>query len=541
MTFGFERLGSGDMAIVQRLIGTPVRYPADQTLVSLLEAQVRQRPDSPAVAFEGERLTYAELDRKANQVAHLLVRQGVRVGQFVGLLSDRHLHLAVGLVGILKAGAAYLPLEADYPVSRLAHMVADTEVQVLLASRATLPLAMQLVRERSRSLVVICLDGPDELAQQPTTRCEVSVTPSDLAYITYTSGSTGRPKGVPVAHRNIVPLMLWARERCAFGPGDRIAQLNALSFDFSVWEIFTSLTTGACLHLVPEGIRYDDQALADLIHTYGLTVLNITPSQFSSMLENVLRGRPDRLRSLRLLILGAERIPAALIERTRQFLSPTCALGNAYGPSECTILSAFFKLEGGERLDPGLATFPIGSPVANARLYVVDHEGQLVPPGERGELYVGGSGVIEGYLNLPERTAGAFLPDPWHPGGQLYRSGDQVRLLADGDLEFIGRQDNQVKVGEFRIELGEIEAALHEHPAVRDAAVVVRSGSESESNSLVAYVTVADSVPSPTADELERWLRERLPAHMIPKRYAVIDRMPLSPNGKLDQRALPDL
>ncbi|MGZ3460503.1 MAG: non-ribosomal peptide synthetase, partial [Archangium sp.] len=481
---------------------TRADYPRDACIHQLVEVQAERAPEAVAVEFEGQQLTYRELDRRANQLAHALRERGVGPETRVGLCVERSLEMAVGLLGILKAGGAYVPLDPGYPPERLAFMLEDSAPAVLLTQRH--------LQERLalKGTPVLCLDSEwPELSRLRAEAPDSSARPDNAAYVLYTSGSTGQPKGVVVTHRALGNHMAWILSAFGFGAEDRVLQKTPLSFDASVWECWAPLMSGGRLVIAAPDAHRDGGMLLEAVRRGQVTVLQLVPSLLRVLLEE--EGL-SRATSLRWLFCGGEALPVELEHRLRSQL-PSVTLVNLYGPTEATIdaTSARGPSSGTGR------TVPIGRPISNTQLYLLDESLQPVPVGVPGELYLGGEGLARGYLRRPELTAERFIPHPFSGslGARLYRTGDLARYLPDGSVEFLGRRDSQVKVRGFRIETGEIEAALAKHPAVREAVVVVREDSPG-ARRLVAYVTGEPRALD--AGALRTFLKEKLPEHMVP-------------------------
>jgi amino acid adenylation domain-containing protein len=501
---------------------TATDFPDRATLHGIIEEQVARTPDAVALTVAGEHVTYARLNELANRVAHRLHAAGVGPETLVGVCAQRSVELVAGLLGVLKAGAAYLPLDPEYPPDRLAFMVADSAAPVVLTQahlRDTLP---------PTEATVLVLDEEGEWAAQPTHN-PPPVASAHLAYVIYTSGSTGRPKGVPNTHRGIVNRLSWMQRRYALSPDDAVLQKTPASFDVSVWEFFWPLQTGARLVLAEPGGHKDAAYLRDLIVAERITTAHFVPSMLTVFLgeEGV-----EAATSLRRVICSGEELPhAAAVEFTSRL--PHCELHNLYGPTEAAIdVSAWHCAPAALREVTGV---PIGAPIANLRLYVLDRPGNPVPVGVPGELHLGGVGLARGYHRRPALTAERFVPDPFsaEPGARLYRTGDLARWRPDGTIDFLGRIDHQVKLRGLRIELGEIESALRDQDGVQEAAVVVREDNPGDKR-LVAYV-----VGSASTSDLKAALKDRLPEYMVPAAFVELDTLPLTPNGKLDRKALP--
>jgi amino acid adenylation domain-containing protein len=488
----------------------------------LIERQVARTPDAVAVACGGSTLTYRELDIRSNRLAHHLRALSVGPEVLVGLCVGRSPGMLVALLAVLKAGGAYVPLDPAFPESRLAFMLDDARVAVLVTEQA--------IRESlpAGDARVVCMDSDREgLDALPDTAPTVEVGPENLAYVIYTSGSTGRPKGVQITHGALDNFLRSLKASLAIGERDALLAVTTLSFDIAALELFVPLLAGARIELATREEAVDASRLIERLSGAGVTFLQATPATWRLLLDGGWTGSPGLT-----MLCGGESLPRALADR---LLDKGTALWNLYGPTETTIWSSLAKVE------PGEGPVPIGQPIAATQLYVLDARFRPVPVGVTGELYVGGAGVARGYLNRPGLTAERFLPDPFGQGagGRLYRTGDLARWRPDGVLECLGREDHQVKVRGFRVELGEIEAALAAFPALREAAVVARDDPSGE-KALAAYVAPRPGLPVPQASELRRWLAGSLPEYMVPSTFVTLDSLPLTPNGKVDRNALPD-
>jgi amino acid adenylation domain-containing protein len=539
---------------------TDAAYPSDATLHGLIEAQAARTPDAVALRWEDDALTYAELNARANQLAHHLVRLGVGPETRVGLCLERGVEMVVCLLAVLKAGGAYVPVDPGYPADRIAYMLADSGVPVLLTQerlRAVLP---------ATDARIIAVDAAwDEIAAESPANVRSGATPRTLAYVIYTSGSTGRPKGVMNQHGAVVNRLAWMQAEYGLAPDDVVLQKTPFSFDVSVWEFLWPLQQGAMLVMArPDGHR-DPAYLADVIQRRGVTTLHFVPSMLQTFVESV---DADRCASLKRVLCSGEALPPALVDRFHARFPESVGLHNLYGPTEAAVDVSYWPCARGD----ATGIVPIGRPVWNTRLYVLDAAGQPAPVGVPGELHIGGVQVARGYHGRPSLTAERFVPDPFSatPGARLYRTGDRARWVekcvsaevrecgsgidsndvsrrdAQGHeptdalthsrthaLEFLGRLDAQVKIRGFRIEPGEIEAALATHPDVRECAVLAREDAPGDPR-LVAYV-VGDA----DEDALRAHLGAGLPEHMVPSAFVTLDALPLTPNGKLDRRALP--
>ena len=477
-------------------------------------------------------LTYAELNRRANRLAHRLLALGIGPNMSVGVCLPQSPEMVVAVLGILKASGTYAPLDPSYPAHRLAGMLEDLAAPAVVTERrftASLP---------PHAGTTLCLDHPTFPAEQNAdANPAVAVGPEDLIYVIFTSGSTGRPKGSAVRHRGFSNLLHWYVGEFGLGPDDRFLLMSSFGFDLTQKNIFAPLLCGGQLHL-PETPQYDPERLLHTIAGRRITVLNSTPSAFYPIAEAAEKTAFAGLASLRHLFLGGEMI---LLPRLRAWMASAsfhAEIVNTYGPTECTDICASHRIgRPGDRPESGV---PIGRPIANARIYIVDPDMNPLPPGVAGELCIGGDGVGAGYVGNPELTAEKFIADPFEDGLEecVYRTGDLARYLPDGTIELVGREDHQVKVRGFRIELGEVETVLSEHPHVRQAAVVTRPDGSGNSR-LIAYV-VPEGTQAPTADGLGEFLRQRLPGYMVPAAFVLLPSLPLTPNGKVDRRSLPE-
>jgi amino acid adenylation domain-containing protein len=503
----------------------------DTTLPHLLAAQARRSPDAVAVVAGPDTLTYGELARAANRVATRLRRHGVGPGTIVAVCAQRSVELVVGLLGVLKAGAAYLPLDPDYPAERLSYMLSDAGAVALLVQRA---LADRLPTGDAH---VLLLDDPATWEGEQDADPGPVAKPDDPAYLIYTSGSTGRPKGVLNAHRGVVNRLRWMQDRFGLGPDDVVLQKTPVGFDVSVWELFWPLLTGARLVLAEPGGHRDPAYLRELIAGHGVTTVHFVPSMLAVFLAEIDAGAAaasnpgSGCATLRRIVCSGEELSVEIASRCLAVL-PDAQLHNLYGPTEAAIDVTAWHCTPTALHDR--SRVPIGRPITNVRVHVLDRHGRELAVGAVGELHIGGVQVALGYHRRPELTAQRFLPDPWGPpGARLYATGDSARRRADGTIEFLGRMDDQVKLRGLRIELGEIEVALREQPGVRDAAVAVREPVPGDKR-IVAYV-LGDADPT----ELRRALGRRLPEYMVPAAFVRLDTLPLSANGKLDRAALP--
>jgi amino acid adenylation domain-containing protein len=504
-------------------------FPPDRCLHERFEERARLEPARVAVVCDGESLTYGELDRRANALALKLRSLGVRPGVLVGIRTERSPNIVIGILGILKAGGAYLPLDPAYPKERVQFMLADSGVRVLVTESAFASDLQTSERE------LVFLDGEREQAAQGP---ESPLAPGDLAYVIYTSGSTGKPKGVLVSHYNVTRLFDATEAWFGFGADDVWTLFHSYAFDFSVWEIWGALLHGGRLVVVPYSVSRSPEAFRELLLHERVSVLNQTPSAFRQLIQADLQSAPALETDLRYVILGGEALELlSLRPWFERYGDQRPKVVNMYGITETTVHVTYRPISLRD-VEAGAGS-PIGVPIPDLSLLLLDPQGVPVPTGVPGEIYVGGAGVSQGYLERPELTAQRFLPDPSAAGreSKLYRTADLAKRLENGEVEYLGRIDDQVKLRGFRVELGEIEALLAEHPEVR-ACVVLAREDVPEDKRLVAYV-VAQGEAGALLDELKSRLRAELPEYMVPGHFVLLPKLPLTPNGKIDRKALP--
>ncbi|MEO6337639.1 MAG: amino acid adenylation domain-containing protein [Verrucomicrobiota bacterium] len=510
------------------------KFSSRNGLQTLFEAKAAEVPNALAVSFPENKtsahaLTYRELNSRANQLAHHLQKAGVGPDVVVGVSLERSLDMVISLIAIMKAGGAYVPLDPHYPTERLSLMLADSNAEIILTQEKIAPtLPKSLAR-------LVCLDLDwktiaEESSENPTNLAE----PDSLAYLIYTSGSTGRPKGVAMPQGPLVNLLHWQFKNWSARPDAKTLQFASLNFDVSFQEIFSTLCSGGTLTLVSEEIRRDPLSLIHFLEVEEIERLFLPFVALKHLAEAAVHEQIFPSHLCEVITAGEQ------LQTTRQLINfftkiPGCALHNQYGPSETHVVTAF-HLQGSPKDWPALP--PIGKPIANAKVYLLNERLEKVPTGSEGELYLGGDCLARGYWNAPELTANKFIPNPFASNSRLYKTGDVARQLLDGNIEFLGRSDDQVKIRGFRIELGELETILAEHPAVREAVVVARDIGSGDKH-LVAYV-VAQAGCNLDLRELRHFLAEKLPAHSIPSRFVLLPTLPLSPNGKVNRRALPD-
>jgi amino acid adenylation domain-containing protein len=501
-------------------------FPETQCIHQFFEARVARSPDSTALVYENKRLTYGELNARANRLAHHLQSLGVGPEVLVGIFMERSVEMVIGILAVLKAGGAYVPLDPDYPQERLACMLEDAGISVLLTQE---PLVKSLPAHEAK---VVCLDADwPAITLQRDENPGSEVTAENLAYVIFTSGSTGRPKGAMNTHRGISNRLLWMQEAYRLQTGDRVLQKTPFSFDVSVWEFFWPLMTGACLVVAVPGGHKDSAYLAQVIAEQKITTIHFVPSMLQAFLHE---GNSLGLcGSLKRVICSGEALTPEL--KDQLFARLDVELHNLYGPTEAAVDVTYWAC----KRERSLRSVPIGYPIANTQLYLLDSFLQPVPIGVPGELHISGIGLARGYAHRPDLTAEKFIPNPFsdHAGERLYKTGDLAHYRDDGSIEFLGRIDHQVKIRGYRIELGEIETVLRQHPDIRNAVIIDKEVSADKK--LIGYV-VAEGQENPSTTELKEFLRRKLPEYMVPSSFVFLKDVPLTPSGKLDRKALPE-
>jgi len=498
---------------------TYAEYPKDRTIQELFEGQAARTPDNTAVVYEDRQLTYRELNEKSNQLARVLREKGVVPDSIVGIMVERSLELIIGIIAILKAGGAYLPIDPEYPRDRSEYMLDDSSAKLLLTEK-------QLRNNIAYEAEVVELDDEKSYAANGS-NLEPINNSNDLAYIIYTSGSTGKPKGVMIEHRNVINFIKGIGIKVEFACTDRILAVTTICFDIFGLETLLPLTVGAGIMLSNKNQQEDAALLNEFIREKEVNVLQLTPSRLQLLNEH--KNFRSSFKQVKSIIIGGEALPETLYKRTTKEIGDAANIYNVYGPTETTIWSTAAKLETDRDIT-------IGKPISNTKIYIVDKYKNLQPVGVAGELCIGGEGLARGYLNRPELTAEKFIPNPFFPGERMYKTGDFARWLPDGNIEFIGRIDHQVKLRGFRIELGEIENQLFSHAGIKEAVVVARE-EESGSKCLCAYLVGDKGL---IAGEVREHLSKVLPDYMIPSYFVQLEKMPLTPNGKIDRKELPE-
>jgi aspartate racemase len=513
-------LTASEKCFIAEINETKASYPRDIALDQLFEQQVANHPARTAISFENSAITYGELNRRADQIAQFLRKRGVRAGDFVGVCLDRSPALVAAVIGILKAGAAFVPFDAKYPPARLQYMFDDAGVRLLLTSVAQKHIAPSSVE------VALIEQAADETLQDASEKSKPLVSPDSLAYMMYTSGSTGNPKGVTVPHRAIIRLVK-NNDFASFAPDETFLLFAPISFDASTLEIWGPLLNGGTLAVYPPNFesleQFDEVLVREKVTTLWLS---------SGLFNTVVDKKIEALRNVRQLLVGGDIVSPAHVQRAYAS-NPGITIINGYGPTENTTFTCCYTIP---RDFPVDGAIPIGRPIRNTQIYILDENLQPLPVGIPGELYCGGDGLSHGYWNKPDLTAQAFVAHPFFAGARLYRTGDRVRLLKDGNLEFLGRLDSQIKIRGFRIELGEIETAIRQLPGVQDAAACVDS-TVADGKRLLAFV-VARSGHALAPATMHEEVRKLLPEHACPSRLYIVDNLPLGANGKVDRKTL---
>ncbi|HEU4869658.1 MAG TPA: amino acid adenylation domain-containing protein [Pyrinomonadaceae bacterium] len=512
---------------------TATEHDREVCVHQLVEAQAARTPEAVALIFADQRVTYAELNRRANQLAHYLKERGVGPETRVGILLERSVEMAVALLAILKAGGAYVAFDSTYPPERLRYMFEDSGVALILTEQGV----MASQPELSVQSILIDVER-DSIAARDSQNPASDTHPANIVYLVYTSGSTGRPKGILIEHRSLVNAAYAFINKHRMTERDRLLQFASLSFDVAAEEFFSSWLTGGCIVMKPETVMSHDEFVT-LIEKEEITIVNLPASFWLEWLTAISEKKLEVPNTLRRVIVGNEKTLEETLAKWQRVMGQKVEWCNAYGPSETTITASNYEPASTSSAREEKSTVPIGRPVINVEMYVLDPAQQLVPTGVAGELYIGGAGLARGYHNQPGQTAERFIPHPFstQPGERLYRTGDLARFRADGNVEFLGRVDEQVKIRGFRIEVGEVEAVLAQHTGVRESVVIARED-ERGSNRLIAYV-VANNGDLQTA-ELRAFLKQRLAEYMVPSSFVVMDALPRTPNGKVDRRALPN-
>ena len=513
--------------------GTQVDRPAGATVHGLFEQQAKRAPEAPALEQSGQRMSFGDLEARANQLAHILIKAGVKPDEPVGVCMERSPGMAVALLGTLKAGGACLPLDPGYPRERLEFMCQDAKARILITQPGLAPELTALVPQK-----VMLAPDLKSLAAESSAKPARAVSPHHLAYVIYTSGSTGTPRGVEITHRGIANHQLAATALYRLRPGDRVLQFSSISFDIAIEEMFPTWSAGGCVVLRDPALELQAQGFIRWLRRQSITVADLPTAFWHEWVHQLTELREPLPETLRLVIVGGEKASASAYTTWKALAGPHVRWINTYGPTEASVIATAYEPEADpDREIP--SELPIGRPVENVQTYILNSDLEPVPVGATGELHIGGWGLARGYLDRAELTAEKFIPDPFslEPGARLYKTGDLACFDADGNILFRGRRDDQIKINGFRVELGEIESALSACPGIDEVAVIAREDTPGHRR-LAAYFVAARSQP-PVALAIRDYLRTKLPEYMIPAYFVTLPSLPLTPNGKVDRRALP--
>ncbi|MFB9326744.1 amino acid adenylation domain-containing protein [Paenibacillus aurantiacus] len=529
-----DLLSKEEHALYERFNATVAEYTRGATIHQVFERMAEAYGARTAIFTDEERYTYASLNERANQVARLLLGSGLRKGEFVTIFMERSLSTIVSLLGVLKAGGVYVPVDPEHPEDRIRYIIGDTASPYVLTNARYEAKAKTLCETLPSVKAILPIDN-GELTRLSTDNVDAGVQPDDLAYVIYTSGSTGKPKGVLIAHEGVVNLGAMIGREYAITEADILTQFATFSFDASVWETFGALLNGAALHLLGAEERISVEAFAQAVERIQATVIIVLPTVFfNEVAAHLSEEGFARMASIRSIMTAGEALYGEQVRILQRRLSPNVGIYNLYGPTECTVCATMYRINGPVAED--VTHIPIGTPISNYQVYVVGPDRSLCPVGVPGELYISTVGIARGYLNQPDKTAAAFVANPFAEGEVAYRSGDIVKLRADGQLEYVGRRDAQVKIRGHRIEIGAIEDTLAKHPDVHTAAVIARK-EPSGQTMLVSFYTSKDGQPLAAA-KLAALLHESLPPYYVPKKFVQLETMPLSPSGKVERKLL---
>lgn len=530
-----QLLNEEDLLAYKTLNQTIADYDKNTTIPDVFYQVAKQFAERIALSYEGGKLTYRQLNEQSNQVAHMLVANGLQKGNHVAIFMERSKETVISLLGVLKAGGVYVPIDPSYPKERCQYLLNDTGAPYILTKNEYKALLNDFIHSDSQKHTVLTVSQSENGYSQENIHCELH--PSDLAYIIYTSGSTGKPKGVLLKHGAVINLITDNQRIYHSTEDDVFSQFISYSFDPSVTETFTAFFSGARLHMLTSVERLSIEAFAEMIGREQVTTATIPNAFFTQLATHLPKEYREKLTTLNYLSVGGEALLPAIVQKWQEKFGLSTEIINVYGPTECTVLSSYFKVK--SQITDLQSSIPIGRPVANYEMYVVNAEEQLCPVHVTGELCIAGVGLAAGYLHQPEKTAEVFVPHLLKPNQKMYRTGDLVRLLPSGDIEFVGRKDSQIKVRGFRIELGEIETVLSNHPSIQEVVIIAKKMSDGN-NHLFAYYTVASGMQL-DEDTLRDYLANLLPDYMVPERFMELPEMPLSPTGKIDRKQLASL
>ncbi|MFP3918203.1 amino acid adenylation domain-containing protein [Lysinibacillus telephonicus] len=533
----FQLLTDEEKLLYHSLNQTEAPYESDKTIPEVFYKSAAKFADNIALSFEGGTMTYRQLNERSNQIAHMLLANGLKKGDYVALVMERSKETVMSLLGILKAGGIYVPIDPSYPKERCHYLLNDTCAPFILTKSEHSSFLRELLQQDSHSRSVFKIDQMEETYSKEN--IDINSSPSDIAYIIYTSGSTGKPKGTMLRHYSVVNLIKDHQRIYQSTEKDVYSQFISYSFDPSIAETFTALFSGARLHMLTSIERVSIEAFAEMIKREKITSATVPNAFFNQLATYLPVEMKESLASLKYLSVGGEALMASVIQKWQEKFGTNIEIVNVYGPTECTVLSSYYKVKG--EIKDNTTSIPIGKPIANYEMYILNNEGKLCPVNEPGELYIAGIGLAAGYLNQPEKTAEAFVPHLFSndPEKLMYRTGDLVRLLPSGVIEFVGRKDTQIKVRGFRIEIGEIETVLANHPSIHQAVILAKKMNDGN-NSLFAYYTVSPGSQI-EQEEIRKYLGQTLPEYMIPERFIEMEQMPLSPTGKIDRKQLAEL
>lgn len=523
-----DNLYRNEFNVIHKVNDTEAEYPRNNTIHELFEKQVEKNPDNIAAIFGNEHLTYRELNIKSNQLAWLLRKKGVRRNQIVGIMVNRSMEMLIGIFGILKAGGAYLPISPDNPDKRIEYMLSDSGINILLTqskfSHKCSTFKLDIINLEDKSIY----DGLGN-------NIPGASSPNDLIYVIYTSGSTGKPKGVMIEHHSVVNRLIWMQEKYPIGENDTILQKTPFVFDVSVWELFWWSITGSRVCFLQPGFEKFPQAIIEEVEKSNITVLHFVPSMLNSFL-NYVDGTEEvkRLKSLKQIFASGEELTVSHVKKFNRIIRSEvmAKLTNLYGPTEATVDVTYYDCP----IDENIEKIPIGKPIKNIKAYIF-RDSKLLPVGEIGELCISGEGLARGYLNNPELTKEKFVDNPVLKSQKMYRTGDLAMFLPDGNIEFKGRKDYQIKLRGLRIELGEIESIINEYKDVDQCAVIVKN-KNSLNPAIVAFIVKRADFE---IKDFKQYLKEHLPDYMVPNQYIFLDEMPLTTNGKINRNRLQEL
>jgi len=509
------------------------KYSMTNILIEEFEKKAVEIPNEIAIVFKGEKYTYSEINSKATHICENLKALQIKPQTYIGLMMNRGLEAIIAILGILKNRCVYVPIDLQLPNDRINYMLEKSNITEVICDDSGVEKLSHLNEKNPRQILHYSeLEKSCEMLSDNTPRSK-----DDDLYLMYTSGSTGHPKGITINNENISPFMAWNIDYFKFTKQDRIIQYHNLSFDFSVWEIFEALLSGAVLHVVDDATSVDIHSFLEYLSTNKITVLNVTPTQFRFMLQYLTMIKSEAFSSLKHLILGGEAFPSTLVEDATKALPQDCNIYNEYGPTEATISSSIFLCN--DHHDHEHPTIPIGLPSANTDYYVLNNDLEPILPGDKGELYIGGPGVAKGYYQNPDKTEQSFkyfeaLDQP------LYKTGDIVQLIDDNQLLFIGRDDSQIKLRGYRIELGEIENAISQINGIENSVVLLKENLIHHFEYLIAFVTTKENISNLNEAIFKKELKKTLPEYMIPQHILIIEQFPMTPNGKIDKIKLYD-